>query len=161
MLASTLPLALSPVLELLRDWPTTLCVLIQLLWDVPGGSLGICPCAQRGPCRRPCGRGMLVCFVCHLLGMVYAAAGAVLLFLFTGLHFVTSLHDAASLLITTKALAFALALPTSACIFALLRRAEIAQIEISRRQVDSVDGSWSASVARPPLVSPRIGNDLL
>ena len=51
------------LLALLRDLPTTLSVSLQLLWDVPGGTLWNCPCARAGPVplRKPCGLAMLCC----------------------------------------------------------------------------------------------------
>ena len=134
----------TPVLLLMRDWPTTLCVLLQLLWDVPGASLGICHCAQQGPCPRSCGRGMLVCFVCHLLGMVYGAAGALLLFLFSQVLSLVEWQQVLRLLATTKALAFAIAVPLSALIFAILWRAEGVAIE-GKGEAEARGGSLSDS----------------
>ena len=114
----------APLLALLRDFPTTLSVALQLLWDVPGGSMGICHCAKQGPCRKGCGRGMLACLMCHLLGLVYAVLAAILFFAFTQVLNIVDFDDVVMLLLTSKSLAFLYALPVSALIFLLLWRAE-------------------------------------
>jgi len=115
---------LTPIATFLRDWPTTISVVLQLVWDVPGGSLGICHCAQVGPCRRSCGRGMLMCYFCHMLGMIYAALGAGLLLLFSLFMGLVAVQDVLLLMLTTKGLAFLFGLPVSCGIFLLLWRHE-------------------------------------
>ena len=121
----------APVVALLRDFPTTLSVLLQLLWDVPQASMGICHCAKHGPCRKQCGRGMLACFICNLLGVVYAIAATTLLFIFAKVLGIVEVSDVMLLLLMSKALAFLYAIPMSAAIFALLWRAEVISGDIN------------------------------
>jgi hypothetical protein len=120
-----------PVVALLRDFPTTLSVLLQLLWDVPGASMGVCHCAKDAPdgprpCQTLCGRGQILCYVCHLSWwpVVYAATAAILLFVFAQVLNIVDLGDVLLLLLTSKALAFLFAIPTSALIFAWLWQCE-------------------------------------
>ena len=114
----------APLVAVLRDFPTTLSVLLQLVWDVPGSSMGICHCAKQGTCKQQCGRGMLVCFMCQLVGGVYAALGAILLFVFSQLLHIVEVNDVVLLCLTSKALAFLYAIPVSAVLFVWLWRAE-------------------------------------
>jgi hypothetical protein len=111
-------------LTLLREWPTTLSVLLQLLWDVPGASLGICPCARAGmppALRKPCGFGMLACLACHLLGILYGVIGVILLGLLGPGWSTPAALEFGALFARTKLLAFLLALPASSFIFLCLR----------------------------------------
>lgn len=116
------------MISLLRDWPTTASVVLQLVWDVPGSSLGICPCARSGmppALRKPCGYGMLCCLACHLLGVIYWAVGAALLLLFGPGMSLQAARKFSVLFWWTKLLALLLAVPTGTVIFLLLRRHEL------------------------------------
>lgn len=111
-------------LPLLRHWPTTLSVMLQLIWDVPGSLLGSCPCARSGmptALRKPCGFGMLCCLACHLLGILYGVVGVLLLWLLGPGWSNAAVFEFLSLFVRSKTLAFLLALPASSGIFILLR----------------------------------------
>jgi len=116
-------------LSMLTDWPLTTNTLLQLAWDVPGSMLAICPCARLptlSACfRRACGYALFACLACHLLlGVVYGALGTLLLMLFGPVFGKIALQDFLTMLCYSKGLAFLIALPVNAIVFALLLRHE-------------------------------------
>lgn len=152
------------LLALLRDWPTTASVVLQLLWDVSGGSLSSCPCGRVGPpgLRKMCGFGMLCCLACQqvVMGVVFVASGAVLL-VTAGLFFehrVFSLDAARSLallFVETKLLAFGLAVPISSLIFFSLRQAQMASRSAEQTQWDADDDARSPYGSSAPRHGAR------
>ena len=147
------------LLMLLRDWPTTLSVALQLLWDVPGASLGSCPCVSVGPpaLRKPCGLAMLCCIGCQqlLLGVFYLVAG-VLMLLLLGPR--PSWHGAwrlGGLFVETKLLAYILAFPISSLVFFALRLEER-----QAQKVQTPTGTCAPGFVSPGPASPRMASSV-
>ena len=147
------------VLNLLRDWPTTLSVALQVVWDVgAGATMRSCPCARIGPpaLRKPCGLGMLCCLACQqvLLGVVYLAAGIVLLVI--GALFY--LHEARLhavqrfivLLLETKGLAYVMAVPAATLIFFAVRDHELKQLQQLKQHASQGGGGGGSSNGSTP-----------
>lgn len=70
--------------QLAESLASVLSAVFQLAWDIPGSMLGSCVCANMAVLpvwlRHGCGYASLICLSCHLLlGLFYAAAGALLL----------------------------------------------------------------------------------
>lgn len=63
------------LLARLNDWPNTLSVMLQLLWDVSGASLSTCACVRIGPLsfRKACSVAMLCCLACQQVAATRAA----------------------------------------------------------------------------------------
>ena len=117
------------LLTSLKDFPTTVAVALQLVWDIAGGSLGSWPCVRVGPpgMRKTCTLAMLCCLVCQqlLLGIVFLTASGVLLLLFGGLWLPERAWRLTNLFLRSKLLAYLLEVPASTGIFFALRHAEL------------------------------------
>lgn len=109
--------------------PLCVSTALQLVWDVSGSMVGVCPCArdQKYPTavRYGCGYAQLVCMTCNLLlGFLYGLIGLGLLLVMGPFFSVYSLEQFASLLILSKLAATLLAVPVALLLFLVLRACE-------------------------------------
>jgi hypothetical protein len=160
-----LPAEARGLIALVRNWPITLSVGLQLVWDVGSASLGVCPCAKVGPValRKPCGYGMLLCLACHVLGALYAAAGVILLLFFGPALSPASAADLCWLFLISKVLAWLLAVPVGALIFLALRQNELSEQAASRVPSYDEEGGGQRppqkkdGPRKPALLNPHVG----